>query len=122
MCTLTASLPTEPKPPPANPPPNNLTAKISTADTMTCPSGGSSCGVANFRDGQYVSFGQGVCMQLGKNIESIYVGHCYCSLWNKCTGNSKKDVYVGGMVMCEKPKMMGEIGQEVKFISCGGLN
>ncbi|KZM18409.1 uncharacterized protein EKO05_0007706 [Ascochyta rabiei] len=121
MSTFSSAAPTEAKLEPVHFPRSNLTTKVLSADTMTCPNSGSSCGVVTFASGLYVSFGPGVCMQLGKNIESIYVAHCYCSLWSSCTGNSKKDVYVGGMMMCEKPKTLDEFGQEVRFISCGGL-
>ncbi|KAF9692991.1 hypothetical protein EKO04_009063 [Ascochyta lentis] len=107
----------------ANPTPHNPpTDSVDTASAITCPNSGSSCGVVNFTSGQYVSFGQGVCMQLGANVQSIYVTRCYCTMWNTCTGNSKKDVYVGGMMMCEKPRSLDEFGQEVRYISCGGLN
>ncbi len=46
-----------------------------------CPPGEDSCGVVTFKSGQYTSFGEGICMQLGNNVESIYVAKCYCSLW-----------------------------------------
>ncbi|KAF3009807.1 hypothetical protein E8E13_010136 [Curvularia kusanoi] len=103
----------------------NLTAMLSARGASPqdfCPAGENSCGVVLFKSGTYVSFGQGTCMQLSGNIESIYVAKCYCSLWNTCTGHSSgSDVFAGGMTMCEKPKKPEEFDVEPKFISCGGM-
>lgn len=41
---------------------------------------------------------------------------------SSCTGDSGKDVYVGGMMMCEKPRTLDSFDKEPKYISCGGKN
>ncbi|KAF2628581.1 hypothetical protein BU25DRAFT_421030 [Macroventuria anomochaeta] len=110
---------------PLNFPADNLSAMLdSNIISMAhgCPSADNSCGIVTFKNGQYTSFGQGTCMQLGGNVASIYVAKCFCSLWNSCTGNSGKDTYVGGMMMCEKPKKVEDFNKEVTYISCGGMN
>ncbi|KAJ4325761.1 hypothetical protein N0V94_000521 [Neodidymelliopsis sp. IMI 364377] len=98
---------------PLNFPAGSLTAMLDArAVSTTCPGTGTSCGVITFNGGQYVSFGRGICMQIAGKIQSIYVAHCYCSLW-------KKDVYVDGMMLCEKSRMMDEFPKKVNYISCG---
>ncbi|OSS51290.1 hypothetical protein B5807_03308 [Epicoccum nigrum] len=88
----------------------------------TCPTGMKSCGVITFRSGTYVGFGEGTCIQIKGDIDTVYVGHCYCSLWETCTGNGGQDSFVGGMSMCEKPKAPAAFGgKKVRFVSCGGL-
>lgn len=87
----------------------------------TCPTGYDSCGVVTWKTGTFSNFGEGACIQIAGDIDNIYVGHCYCSLWETCTGHGGQDGFVGGMQMCEKPKKPEEFGgKEVRFISCGG--
>ena len=94
-------------------------SKPSTRDT--CPTGYDSCGVVTWKTGTFSNFGEGACIQIAGDIDTIYVGHCYCSLWETCTGHGGQDGFVGGMQMCEKPKKPEEFGgKEVRFISCGG--
>ena len=65
-------------------PDGEFTAMLTSADISKapdCPKTENSCGVVNFKSGLYTSFGQGTCMRLGSNAQSIYVGNCYCSLW-----------------------------------------
>lgn len=50
-------------------------------NSQVCPSSGNSCGVVTFNSDKYVSFGEGICMPLGGNVQSIYVAHCYCTFW-----------------------------------------
>jgi hypothetical protein len=96
-------------------------SKSETRDT--CPTGYETCGVVTWKLGTFTSFGEGVCIQLAGDIDNIYVGHCYCSLWETCTGHTAQDSFVGVMSMCEKPKKPEEFGDKaVKFISCGGMN
>jgi hypothetical protein len=96
-------------------------SKSETRDT--CPTGYDTCGVVTWKSGTFANFGEGVCIQIAGDIDNIYVGHCYCSLWENCTGHGSQDSFVGGMQMCEKPKKPEEIGvKAVKFISCGGMN
>lgn len=59
----------------------NLNSTIESASALKCPSIGGGCGMVSYTSGDYVSFGQGICMPLGYNIHSIYVANCYCSLW-----------------------------------------
>lgn len=66
---------------PLNLSPNFSTATRDLTNSAACPNSSKSCGVVTFKGGQYTSFGQGVCMKLGNNVESIYVAKCYCSLW-----------------------------------------
>jgi hypothetical protein len=88
-----------------------------------CPTGYDTCGVVTWKTGKFASFGEGICVQIAGDIDNIYVGHCYCSLWETCTGHTAKDSFVGVMSMCEKPKKPEEFGDKaVKFISCGGMN
>lgn len=49
-------------------------------EVQACPAS-DICGVVTFSSGTYVSFGEGICMQIKGKIQSIYVGHCYCSTW-----------------------------------------
>ena len=97
--------------------------KTSESESLdTCPTGFGQCGVITFKSGTFAPFGEGTCIQLAGNIADIYVGHCYCSLWETCTGHGGQDAFVGGMQMCEKPKKIEEFGgKQVKYISCGGL-
>lgn len=62
-------------------PASTLATLTGAADSLTCPSTDNSCGVVTFTSGTFTSFGQGICMQLGGNVQSIYVSKCYCSLW-----------------------------------------
>jgi hypothetical protein len=62
-------------------PSGNFTAMMDSQTAASCPGTNDNCGVVTFNSGQYVSFGQGICMPLGKNVQSIYVARCYCSLW-----------------------------------------
>ena len=88
----------------------------------SCPTGFGQCGVITFQSGTFAPFGMGTCIMLSDDIQDIYVGHCYCSLWETCTAHGATDSYVGGMKMCEKPKKPEEFGgKKVKFLSCGGL-
>ncbi|KAJ4987670.1 hypothetical protein SVAN01_06837 [Stagonosporopsis vannaccii] len=106
-------------------PDNEFTSMLSTHDSnklINCPRAENNCGVVTFNSGQYTTFGQGTCMQLGRNVQSIYVAKCYCSLWHSCTGKSGNDIYVGGMMMCEKPRSLDTFEHEPKYISCGGMN
>ncbi|KAH6625226.1 hypothetical protein C7974DRAFT_424928 [Boeremia exigua] len=89
---------------------------------IACPAGEGNCGVVTFESGQYVTFGQGTCMQLSGKVQSIYVAKCFCSLWTSCTGNAETDIFVDGMMMCEKPRTMDTFAKKVKYISCGGMN
>ncbi|KAJ4370149.1 hypothetical protein N0V86_008885 [Didymella sp. IMI 355093] len=101
---------------------NTMLSKRDLELTGACPSQPNICGLVTYKDNTYTNFGQGTCMQLGPNVQTIYVAKCYCSLWNVCLGNAENDVYVDGMMMCQKPKSSDEFGKEVKYISCGGLN
>ncbi|KAJ4376092.1 hypothetical protein N0V83_001373 [Neocucurbitaria cava] len=105
-------------------PSENFTALLNTAadhsSALPCPAS-DKCGVVTFQSGQYVGFGEGICMPISGSVLSIYVAHCYCSIWNKCTSTGKKtDVYVGGMMMCQQPQLASSFSKEPKFISCGG--
>lgn len=95
-------------------------SKSETRDT--CPTGYDNCGVVTWKSGTVADFGEGTCIHIAGDIETIYVGHCYCSLWETCTGHGGQDSFVGGMQMCEKPKKPEDFGgkKAVQFISCGG--
>lgn len=60
---------------------NTMLEKRALQLNAECPSQPNSCGVVTFKSGTYATFGQGTCMQLGPNVESIYVAKCFCSLW-----------------------------------------
>lgn len=65
-------------------PPGGLNPLLAARDLKVgtqCPAS-NNCGVVTFKSGQFASFGQGICMQLGSNVQSIYVAECYCSLWS----------------------------------------
>jgi hypothetical protein len=62
---------------------------------------------ATVRCGSKYDEGRGVCLLMCDSV---------------CLGDAEKDVYVDGMMMCQKPKNSDEFSKEVKYISCGGLN
>ena len=116
LSALTAAAPTSP-----NFPTPDLKTLISAR--YTCANYAPYCGgltAANNIDGP--NFGQGDCIPLADNMEKIYVGNCYCVLWETCTGDLRQDApgLIGAMAMCEGPKLMKKFRKMPRFISCGG--
>ncbi|OAL49038.1 hypothetical protein IQ07DRAFT_645045 [Pyrenochaeta sp. DS3sAY3a] len=90
-------------------------------DKLTCFKS-SNCGVITYKNGTYKNFYEGICIPIGKGVESIYVAHCYCSIWSTCMGSRLTDEYVAGMIMCEMPRMANTFKKPARYISCGGRN
>jgi hypothetical protein len=80
------------------------------------------CGAVTAANGADAWFGIGDCIPLGGNIKEIFVGHCYCVLWETCTGDLHQDALglVAAMEMCEGPKLLSKFRKTPRFVSCGG--
>lgn len=88
----------------------------------TCASYAPHCGAVTAANGADAWFGTGDCIPLGDNPKKIFVGHCYCVLWETCTGDLRQDApgLVAAMEMCEGPKLLGKFRKMPRFVSCGG--
>lgn len=64
-------------------PANEFTSMLEArnVDSLICPEHTDICGVVTFNDSQYTTFGEGTCIAIGSNVQSIYVSKCYCSIW-----------------------------------------
>jgi hypothetical protein len=116
---LTTAAPTTPADPTSPNLPSDLKAMLSVR--YTCASYAPHCGAVTAANGVDAWFGKGDCIPLGDNIAKIFVGHCYCVLWETCTGDLHQDApgLVGAMSMCEGPTLLKTFRKMPRFVSCG---